>query len=133
MIDITSKVKHHKGSVRITDAAVAVVDAALKKHGCVLSEELRLDYIGRAFYDMLTSDYMKKSMWFRAQPAHTITGMVFHKPGTHDYTDGVQLVYAQDKEGHVIMAPSEYELPDNYPDLRVIEETKVQYKQLLLS
>lgn len=121
----------------ITPAAVQTLIEQAKAEQTQLGDEAAFRAVTVSFQNFVTSDLMKLSPWFKAQRVHTFVGAIFTDPATKEPRSDVRLLIRAEQTPKdeplklVICAPSEQELPDNYFETRVVEETRVLYRHFL--
>lgn len=116
------KPEHQEGlhSLSLSDSAQADVEKFLQGFGIKDIVE-GLPSIADSAYTVVTSVYMQRSAWFRDQPAHTFCAMRVNQ------IEPVLILARQKPEGWEVRSLSECELPEDYYERRVIEETRAEY------
>ncbi len=129
--DITKHVPKSRGPVYLTAAAEAALTDLLQSNGSGPVTDTTLQVLGQSLQQFLVCDYMRQSVWFKSQKAHTFVGIQLLDPETKNATAALRMAVKQAPGATLVCAPSEAELPDDYYDTRVVEETKVLYKDFL--
>lgn len=130
--EITQHITKPRGKVFITPAAETALADMLHEEQVQLPESDLYRTLGVSLNDFLDCDYMRRSAWFKAQKAHTFVGLNFLDPDTTEVRNNLRLVVEHNPGAKlIIQTPGEYTLPEDYYETRVIEETRVLYKQLI--
>ncbi len=113
---LSPKAQQHLRNLSISPFAQRDIEAAIKPRR-ISAAYLAL---GDSAASLVDSLYMKRSAWFRDQPAHTSCALRVNQ------IEPV-MVLARREDGWEIRSPSEHEMPADYDVQRVIEETKAEY------
>lgn len=105
----------------ISPLAEATLRKLVDEYGLDFNSLVKLTVTG--LLTELNQPYYHLSPWFRRQPAHLFMPFQLNRGG--DPLPPLRLPYRM--EDSVILAPGEIDLPEDYFEQRVLEETRVDY------
>lgn len=83
--------------------------------------------LAKQVVSLVTGVYWTKSKWFREQKVHRISAFtITPDEGEKVQPRDVPVHLYHTPTGWAILAPEEHDIPENYFDLRLIEEVKVE-------
>lgn len=123
--DITHLIpERFKGSVPRLSISPVAHDELIKIAGEMSLEDENelLAAVASSAASFATSDYFRRSAWFQRMPKHSFIACVLQ----HEDNQERPVLVLEPKTG-LLQSESEVDLGQDYPELRVLEETRVEY------